>query len=438
MMSKPVLTVLIVDDEQPLREDLRSFPWPDYGAELAGEAENGEEALQMCDGLRPDVVITDITMPVMDGLELCRRLRGRYPLTQIVLLTCHSEFEYAREALKLGALDYLIKVALDEEDMRAVLDKAREAIRREYANRRSERYGRRTELSRLLAQLLKEGEGPDDLVGRLWAGDASAIPEKGEVASPLITARLHAVFKPEYRYEVIVALHQALDEQRLLPHDQFDWTPLGESDHMLWFNSASSAAWDREQFRQTAEKLMIALQHGLDRQLPYLSGEVKLYTLLGGPVTDTAGLLAAIKRSEPGPSIAYFHNSGEVLSDSQAAGRPESAESGTGEPRKWRKEVQLAMQLMARKLAEPITLTSIAEEVGLSSFYLSRLFREETGESFNDYLTRLRIDQAIRLLQTTSLKVYEVAGRVGIPSYRYFSVVFRGRTGVSPTEFKKG
>ncbi|MBW7461275.1 AraC family transcriptional regulator, partial [Paenibacillus sepulcri] len=103
-----------------------------------------------------------------------------------------------------------------------------------------------------------------------------------------------------------------------------------------------------------------------------------------------------------------------------------------------RKEVLLAMELMARDLAEPLTLTSVAAEVGLSSFYLSRLFKEETGEAFNDYLTRLRIDQAIRLLKTTTLKVYEVAERVGIPSYRYFSVVFRGITGVSPTEFKKG
>ncbi|MCR8631813.1 helix-turn-helix transcriptional regulator [Paenibacillus sp. N5-1-1-5] len=94
--------------------------------------------------------------------------------------------------------------------------------------------------------------------------------------------------------------------------------------------------------------------------------------------------------------------------------------------------------MIAQRLAEPITLTLISEEVGLSSFYLSRLFREEVGESFNEYITRLRIAKAISLLQTTSMKVYEVAEQVGIPSYRYFSVLFRNRTGVSPTDFKKG
>ncbi|UUZ94822.1 response regulator [Paenibacillus sp. P25] len=79
-MSSTPLTVLIVDDEQPLREELRMVPWPNFGAELAGEAENGEEALRLCEVLQPDVVITDITMPVMDGLELAKRIREPVPV----------------------------------------------------------------------------------------------------------------------------------------------------------------------------------------------------------------------------------------------------------------------------------------------------------------------------------------------------------------------
>lgn len=112
-------------------------------------------------------------------------------------------------------------------------------------------------------------------------------------------------------------------------------------------------------------------------------------------------------------------------------------EAVVGLKSKCRKEVQHAKQLIAEQLMEPITLTSIAESVGLSSYYLSRLFREEVGESFNEYVTSLRMDKAIHLLQTTNMKVYEVAEQVGIPSYRYFSVLFRNRTGVAPTDFKK-
>lgn len=111
-------------------------------------------------------------------------------------------------------------------------------------------------------------------------------------------------------------------------------------------------------------------------------------------------------------------------------------DAGNGRP--CRREVREAMRIVRERLAEPLTLTAVAEEVRLSSHYLSRLFREEAGISFNEYVTRLRMERAIELLQTTTLKVYEVAEAVGIPSYRYFSVLFRQHTGVVPTEYKKG
>ncbi|OPH50116.1 hypothetical protein BC351_36360 [Paenibacillus ferrarius] len=262
-MSLTPISVLIIDDELPLRQELRSMPWPSFGAELVGEAENGEEALELCKALEPDLVISDITMPIMDGLELFRIVKKNFPLIQFVLLTCHSDFHYAQEALKLGALDYFTKLSFDEGDMKTAIEKARAAIRRE------------TDLR------------------------------------------------------------------------------------------------DYEQERTHRE-----------------------------------------------------------LSNSQ--------QTGTSDDRKIRKEVKLAQQIIVNKLGDPITLTSVADEVGLSSYYLSRLFREESGESFNDYITRLRMEKAVSLLQNTQLKVYEVAEQVGIPSYRYFSQLFRNWTGVAPTDYKKG
>lgn len=266
-MSSTLLKVLVIDDELPLRQELRSMPWTALGAELVGEAENGEEALGLCETLQPELIISDITMPIMDGLELFRQVKKRYPLTQFVLLTCHSEFHYAQEALKLGALDYLTKLTFDEDDIKAAVEKAKEKIQREADFRQYEQDKTRMEPSQVQVQVQE--------------------PEEGQA-------------------------------------------------------------------------------------------------------------------------------------------------------RKIRKEVQRAQKMIETKLGEPITLTSIAEEVGLSSYYLSRLFREETGESFNDYVTRLRMEKAVHLLQTTQLKVYEVAEQVGIPSYRYFSQIFRNWTGVAPTDYKKG
>ena len=108
------MTVIVLDNQNfcafSLNKMPRLFPWSSCNAELVGEADNGEEALEFCRKLLPDVVITDITMPKMDGIELFRAIKKEFPLTQVILLTCHNDFEYVRDALRLGALEYLIKV----------------------------------------------------------------------------------------------------------------------------------------------------------------------------------------------------------------------------------------------------------------------------------------------------------------------------------------
>lgn len=126
------------------------MPWHLFGAELVGEAENGEEALLLCEELKPDLVITDIIMPIMDGMELLRQAKQRFPCIQFVLLTSHSDFQYAQQALKLGALEYVLKLTFEEEEMKAAVDKARAAIRRESDLQSYERERKRRDISQLL------------------------------------------------------------------------------------------------------------------------------------------------------------------------------------------------------------------------------------------------------------------------------------------------
>ncbi len=102
-----------------------------------------------------------------------------------------------------------------------------------------------------------------------------------------------------------------------------------------------------------------------------------------------------------------------------------------------RVEIRSAIQWIQENMKQPISLPIIAEQVGLSPHYVSRLFREETGDTVNQYITRLRMEKAVELLKRTNKKVYEIAEEVGIPSYRYFTVTFRNWTGVSPTDYKR-
>lgn len=100
--------LLIVDDEQILRQGLcRTIDWNSLGFEVADEAANGEEALIKIKRSAPDVVVTDIRMPVMDGLTLLEIAFERYPEVKFVILSGFEEFDYAKRALKMGALDYV-------------------------------------------------------------------------------------------------------------------------------------------------------------------------------------------------------------------------------------------------------------------------------------------------------------------------------------------
>lgn len=101
--------VMVVDDEPIVRESLKTFPWEQWGCQASLWADDGEQALALFDRYRPDVVISDIRMPQMDGLELAREIKKRFPEAEVILLTGYAQFEYAKEALSLGVREYLLK-----------------------------------------------------------------------------------------------------------------------------------------------------------------------------------------------------------------------------------------------------------------------------------------------------------------------------------------
>ena len=121
--------VLIVDDEPAVRRRLRGLvDWQTAGYQIVGEAADGEEALARCEALEPDLVITDIRMPALDGIELIRRLRAHHAGAAIVILTGYGEFEYAQEAMHLGVRHYLLK-PLSRAELQQTLEEVRRMLR---------------------------------------------------------------------------------------------------------------------------------------------------------------------------------------------------------------------------------------------------------------------------------------------------------------------
>jgi len=121
--------VLIVDDETIIKIALRSIiDWEKYGFSICGVVSNGQEALELIERENPQLVITDIKMPVMDGIELIRQINERTPDTEVVVLSNYDNFENVRSALLLGASDYLLKVKLEEKTISKILKKIRENL----------------------------------------------------------------------------------------------------------------------------------------------------------------------------------------------------------------------------------------------------------------------------------------------------------------------
>lgn len=129
--------VMIIDDEEEVREAIkRTLPWEELGFLVTDTAENGEEALEKADLMSPDVVLTDIQMPFMDGLTFCHHLKEKISNVKIVIFSGYDEFEYAKEAIKLEVEEYLLK-PVDKEELKRVFLRLKQTLDEERDQRRN-------------------------------------------------------------------------------------------------------------------------------------------------------------------------------------------------------------------------------------------------------------------------------------------------------------
>ncbi|NLP00219.1 MAG: response regulator [Clostridiaceae bacterium] len=168
-----MLKIMIVDDEFYFREAIKiSLPWNELGFEICGEAKNGRDALEKVAAIKPEIIIVDINMPIMDGLEFVQHLRETNNDIKIIILTGHSEFNYARQAVKLGVFNYLLK-PVDEEELKKTLLDLRNIINKE--NRIKMEMDRLMQQVRASMPLLKDKFLNELLRGNLSKKDSGTI-----------------------------------------------------------------------------------------------------------------------------------------------------------------------------------------------------------------------------------------------------------------------
>ncbi len=395
--------VLIADDEPKIRRGLRNTIErlrPDL--KVVAEAEDGEMALEAVQREKPDLLMIDVRMPFLNGLELIERINTVHRDCIIIVVSGHDEFGYAQRALQLKVFDYVLK-PVPQEILLGVLSRAEEALA---AARRQRDYlsWAHDQLERNLP-LIREQFLRDWVRGRL---SPEEIHEQEQflgvqTGRPAVMALVHAVDRavataPAEERERRLALYaiRSVVETVLAP-----------------FGPLRVFSDDREAI------VVLASRGGRE----WTEAVAKIEPLVV-PSLAQAVVVAETSVTDAPFAVAEAY---ETLS-AEVAGRGSH-----------RALVTQAQAYLDSHYAEPtLSLEAVAAAAQISPGYLSRLLKLETGFSFVDYLTRVRINKAVQMMSDPAVKIYEVAEAVGYQSQHYFSRAFKRVFGRPPVEVRRG
>lgn len=499
-----MIKVLVVDDEVPIRQWLEFCIGRMEGYQITGTASNGAEGYSSFRKNMPDIIITDIRMPVMDGLEMLKLIRSLNPAVITVVLTSHEDFEYARQAMKHGASEYILKTEITEESLKQLLDKAgaglkespqsgKEKVLEEISNRNH--YLRSLVLSRhaglVTEAMLREYDIPLERADFVAIDVMTTEAELVKVALPEAGVLANAIKVPlDLNHTIIVGnisrdCPRGIGRQQELVHglcrDLYSRVPCKVGCSDIYENPGKLGV----AMRQAYDRVKLSFYHEKERLFAtqpvghYQITNGEKYKILFSKELVNQNYQKAIQikddmmaeaRREEVTDIEYlkklylffltslFHitrdNVEKVEAQLEVIGQDiMNAQSLNGLDRvmeevfeihgysgirneEYTAPIRNAIRYMEEHYPESLALSDVAGHVGLSAEYLSRLFKEETGVKFVVYLNNLRLKHALRLLESTNLKVYEVAEQVGYSNLSYFSTVFKKNFGQNPFDYK--
>lgn len=487
--------VIAVDDEPAALAHICSIiekRCPDY--KIIGTAENGKEGLKLVRKLHPDVVISDVKMPLMNGIELVTTVKEELPDVYSIIVSGYQDFEYARGAIRSGVFDYILKPVMPG-NVQKVMDKLAAGLKMDHCQARNEiirklcsgtqcqpeeiarffpyehYYGaiiRKNGLPRRFSNTgnmeiysdvneLMTVYGRDEmeslyiipkelLMGRSFHEYIFEVWKKSEVEeqySTMVYARRS--FSVEEMQQRVSKLYRALDMVSVVGYSQT--VELQSAD------AAKEIRFDHDEINQVLGKLEYMLK---EQQIEKLKKELhRLYNIwkderkpqLWLEYVFRQILYIMRKYSKDSTSLieceymmedAFFYAVSadmliENLFDIMFHYIKENRHTAKVDSPEFFASIR---EYLEEHLAENLTLQDVCRRFGVSQTYLSKLFRKYVALSFNRYLTELRMDKAIDLLgDNQSFFIKDVAAMVGYPDQFYFSRIFRSYTGKCPTEF---
>ena len=390
--------ILIVDDEYLVRRGLReTVDWSVLDAEIVAECENGRQAIAEVERCRPDLIISDVRMPVMDGLAMAEKLAEMNFDGAVIFYSGYSDFEYVRKAMEYGVSGYVLKP--EENDL--LTRKAAETIavleeRRKKSNALQSLSSGAAYIKEIYFRKLEEGVDDRSLRDQLSVLSIS-LPHSGTVLYGKALRMLDAAFEELYR-----ALLRALD----------NFKAVGDCSREKFI--IVTGLTDADALRECAERLYG--ECGKNASFACVG--------LSGAFGADADLCTAAAQAKAAASPVF-----------EVGGVFSFAEAGMRGGKKLKKIAEDALALIVAHYSEKITVKWAADKLFISESHLMHEFKEETGATFNECLTYYRIAKAKELLAQGKMRINEIAAAVGFADGRYFGQVFKERVGITPSEY---
>lgn len=391
---------LVADDEYMIRRGIISFLNKYEDFEVAAEAEDGEMALELAMEIPVDVYFVDINMPFLNGLEFIEKLKEVRPKALVVVITGYDRFEYAREALKLGTFEYLLKPIMED-----TFDEMIQNVR---------------------AKLLQDSSENKYLE---WA-KSTLLQNRDHLVSSFLQKAMEGHFTAEEIQERSRYLMLEIPEDFAITVIRLEYQKASDvkgewNDDLIYFVA-----------RNVANEIFNDLDHAdscqddygnlvvLSKKIPEPEAKQQLSAYCRLVESYVPGNCLAVQKTGSGCGALPTVYQEAVFEIEEVNGVSTVI-----------KDVKAFVEENYWK--EDFSLQDAADYVNLSVQYMSKLFRKEMGITFIDYLTSVRIRKSIDLFQDEDLKIYEIAEQVGYATQHYFSNVFKKNLGVSPVEYRK-
>ncbi|MEW4427894.1 response regulator [Paenibacillus illinoisensis] len=462
-----MIKVLIVDDDKLVRKGISSaMPWNEFNMQVVGEASNGAKALDFLKSQPVDLMLTDLAMPVMSGIELMRATKQLYPELHVVVLTLHQDFDYIQEALRLGAIDYIAKVQLEKEQFEHVLHRihtriaglttsirkmpSTHEINVHYPNvyalvsqdRKSEQKWPvelttdgdviRWEVERNSWMWAASYDEQDPLFHQLKASlnevphstllVLSDVQEKtwSHIKNWIMNyteASLFYAYNPEHR---VIAVSMNEEETFLKEPQDEDIDRIKQS----WFQTS----WTHHDtyYNQLIEQFT-SLRLNKGQLMGLLYSLVMEWNHLFAQTT--LGRISMIHGFDSWYEVERWIKQTAVVI--------RKADEQTSYSQEIIHAVKKAVMIMQDDLEQAYTASGLSQQLNISRSYFSQCFKDLMGKTFNEYSRFIRVEKSKEYLLNTNNTIFWIAERVGYTDEKYFSRIFREVTGLLPSEYRQ-